>query len=372
MAQGLRIALALNSPRMGGSERQALLLAGGLRGLGHRPVLVGFAGEGPFWDLARSEGIETRVTRLRFPLSPWYFPRNLWRALRLLRRIRPDVVIGYTSVPNLYGAWLAKAAGAKGFLWSERNIGVDRPPGWMERIARDRADLFLPNSEPGRDFLTGTLGVDPRKIRLIPNGVLLPERLAEPTDPPYAVCLANGRAQKDHATLLRAWAKVLADGPPRSVRLVLAGFFDPASPLTKEIQGLVQGLGLRDSVEFRGPVADPAPLLAQATLGVLSSSYEGTPNAVLEYMAAGLPVVASDIPGTRMALGQDGGRWLFPIGDDETLARHFRDALARPDLAREEGRRNRLRVEREFSTDTLTARTLAAIHEVLPPPEPGA
>jgi glycosyltransferase involved in cell wall biosynthesis len=373
-AESPRVALVVNNAaRMGGAERQCLLLAGELARRGWTPVLLSLAGGGPVLEEAAARGMETGAAALRFPLSPWYFPGNLWRAGRLFRRHRADVLIGYTSVPNLYAGWLWRLAGARAFLWNQRNAGLDRPPAFLERAAVKNAKAFVANSPSGAEFLERALGVQGDACRLVPNGVEIPVWPAgaerRPGAPLRVVCVANGRPVKDHETLLRAWSRVQGEIRKAGVaaRLELAGDFDEEPEHARRLREMAAAPELAGSVDFCGAVQDIHGLLAEGDIGVLSSRSEGMPNAVLEYMAAGLPVVATDLPGIRRALGGEAaGPGLVPVGDAEALAERLLDLLGNAAKRTDGGRRNRERAIREFSVEAMAERMTAVIREALP------
>jgi glycosyltransferase involved in cell wall biosynthesis len=365
--EGLRIALVVNDSRMGGSERQALLLAGALRRRAVHPILLSLAGEGPVIDAARLQGIDADAVQLRYPLSAWYFPLNWMRAGNLFRRHRPRVIMGYTSVPNLYAGWLRRAAGARRFIWGQRNAGLDRPPRFMESVAARAANAFIANSPAGIEFVRRVFPAAAGRIHCIPNAVDWPFA-AEPRAPAAAapvqvVCVAHGRYPKDHETLLRAWTMVqqrLSAVGNSAARLTLAGCFDQGDHAAR-IRELAARPPLEATVRFAGTVADMPSLLRQSDVGVLCSRSEGMPNAILESMAAGLPVVATDLPGIRQALGDDAGHWLTAVGDADGPADRLLELIRDPALRATWGRRNRERALGVFSPDALAERTLAVV-----------
>jgi glycosyltransferase involved in cell wall biosynthesis len=174
--------------------------------------------------------------------------------------------------------------------------------------------------------------------------------------------VANLQKNKDHETLLRAWriacdrlgaplARQAGEGPGVRALLVLAGRLDaPAA-----IQGLIGELQLDQSVRLLGEVDDVSGLLSAADLGVLSSRSEGCPNGVLESMAAGLAVVATDCPGIREAVGGAGTPWLAPAGDAEAMAERILRLAADAELRAQLGAANRQRIASEFTRERLNA-----------------
>jgi len=103
-------------------------------------------------------------------------------------------------------------------------------------------------------------------------------------------------------------------------------------------------------------VEDISGLLFAADLGVFSSRLEGCPNGVLESMAAGLAVVATDCPGIREAVGDEALPWLVPPGDPETMAAKLLELAEHPDLRAELAIQNRQRIESEFTLERMNWR----------------
>lgn len=172
-------------------------------------------------------------------------------------------------------------------------------------------------------------------IRVIRNPVVTPEleaQAAEPCNHPWLqpgqppAILAAGRLQhqKDFPTLLRAFAQVRRT---RDCRLLILG----EGGLRGRLEALVRDLGLSDAVDLPGFQPNPYPFIARASLFVLSSAWEGSPNVLTEALALGIPAVATDCPSGPAEI-LDGGRFgpLVPVGDAEALARAMEATLAAP------------------------------------------
>ena len=240
----------------------------------------------------------------------------------------------------------------------------------MEQLAVRRVPWFVSNSKAGAEFLTGTLGVPSERVRVIHNGI----QMAKPRldrnawrsklglkDDAFVVCMvANLNIYKDHKTLLRAWKFVLdkLESEGRSAVLLLAG------RLSSEVEGLKAlafELDLGSAgVRFLGPVDDVSGLLGASDLAVLSSPSEGSPNAILEAMAMGLPAAGTDNPGMREVLGPDGYQFLAPPGDAEALAERILRLATDHSLREKVGAANKLRVAEEFNP-RLTCKQMASL-----------
>jgi len=173
------------------------------------------------------------------------------------------------------------------------------------------------------------------RIRVIRNPVITPELpgLAaepcshpwlQPDQPPIIVGAGRFQRQKDFPTLIRSFALVRKERP---CRLVILGEGGGGA----ELRALIAELGMTADVDLPGFQANPYPFLARASLFVLSSLWEGSPNVLTEAMALGTPVVATDCPsGPRELL--DGGVYgpLVPVGDVQALARSMSETLDHP------------------------------------------
>jgi glycosyltransferase involved in cell wall biosynthesis len=368
---GVRVAIVLKWPGLGGAERQALFLARHLREVEGATVEVQALtdAEGRAASAFREAGIPWRGRRGRWRGGR---PRTLVRLARTaaaLRRARPDVLLPYCEVPNVVCGLLWRQAGARTCIWSQRDTMPFTLDDGFVRRALDRCPVIVSNSEHGADFLVSH-GALRERIRIIPNGVALaPARAARPewrrrldasNGDVVVASVAHFYTRKDHETLLEAWRRVLddADGTRDRLTLVLAGRSEGRREL---LEGLARDLGVHDRVRFAGDVEDVAGLLAASDVGVLSTPAEGCSNAVLEKMAAGLPVVATDVPGVREVVGEDARHLLAPPRDPDALASALGRLCADPALRAEVGRGNEARQRILFDRERMLEASVAAI-----------
>ncbi|MFW2831495.1 glycosyltransferase [Sphingomonas sp. ID0503] len=183
--------------------------------------------------------------------------------------------------------------------------------------------------------VAGKLGPHAPPIHCIPNGVDLSPAWASRMparshrwidDPALRVLVSAGRLdpQKGYDVLLRALAE-LRD--VSDLRLLIAG--DGGPDTRKTLERLAEGLGVADRIDFLGYLADPFALIGKGDLFVLPSRWEGASNALLEAMACGLPIVATDCPGgSREILGGGAHGRLTPVDDPRALAAAIRAELA--------------------------------------------
>lgn len=201
-----------------------------------------------------------------------------------------------------------------------------------------RADGYVAVSRGIADDLVDGLGVARERVHVLPNPTVTPELasaatrssghpwLDQPGDP---VILAAGglRQQKDFQTLLRAFAQVRER---QRARLVILG----EGRQRGRLEALSRRLGVGADVDLPGWTANPHAYMARASLFVLSSRWEGSPNVLVEALSLGVPVVATDcVSGPREILGEDGPGVLVPVADPQALARAMRLVLAQPPVA---------------------------------------
>lgn len=368
MLSGRRIIFVLGNLELGGAERQALLLARYLVAHERADVEVwGLAKSGPIAEICKQHGITARV--VPYPLHG-HSEAAIANVTRLLRDANPDILLPYTLTPNVVCGLSWPATGARLCVWNQRDEGIVSFADSTVREAAQQTPRFVANCNAGARFLTEKLGVAAQKVAIIRNGIetVAPqldrrawrERFGVDERCLVACMVANLHTNKDHATLLRAWRSFVnsfsANG--RKALLVLAGRRDGAY---ESLAALASDLKIDDSVRFIGAVADVSGLLGAVDLGVFSSRSEGCPNAVLESMAAGLPVAGTDIDGIREVVGPVGAHLLAAPRDSDALAAVLMTLANNPKLCREVGAQNRERVRNDYDSLRMCKETASVI-----------
>ncbi len=315
-----------------------------------------------------------------YPLTSFYdrrFVAQLRRFAAFLRAEKIDLVQTHDFYSNVFG--MAGAALAR----VPARVAAKRETGGMRTATQRRVELtafrlahaVVANSEAVKQQLMND-GVPERKVAVVYNG-LDPARVRPPADFSRAEALAafglptdEGRrfvtlvanlrhAVKDHPTFLRA-ARRVSELVPEAA-FVLAG----EGELEAGLRALASELGIADAVFFIGRCTQVGALLAASDVCVLSSTAEGFSNSILEYMAAGRAVVATDVGGAREAVVEGETGHLVPAGRDEEMAARISDLLRDPVRARLMGERGRARIEQQFSCDAQLARTEALYESLL-------
>jgi glycosyltransferase involved in cell wall biosynthesis len=362
----------IGSFAQGGSERQALQLTRLLVEDGRYDVrLACLDPSGPL--RAEAERIAPGAIAA-FPLTRFYNSRAAFQWLRFaryLRRERAAIVQTHDFYTNVFGMIGAALARTPVRIAARREMAGTRTPAQLraERAAYRLAGAVVANSHAAARQLSAE-GIPASKIVPIHNGLDL-ARLSPPASPsrasfglppdgPLVTLVANMNFElKDQGTFLRAAALVLKQIPGAAFALAGTG------RLEESWRRLAVELGIAPRIHFLGACARVPELLAVSTVGVLSSWAEGFSNAILEYMAAGLPVVATDAGGAREAVLDGETGYIVPPRQPEALAARLAGLLRDPDLARRLGQAGRRRVEAEFSCAAQLEKTLALFNRLL-------
>lgn len=358
---GLKFTFVFGNLELGGAERQGLHLAEYLqKECGAKVRVVGLGpAPGRLSELCEERGIPWSGVDFHWGLRR-RIP-SLLRALRLLTQDKPDVLVSYTRVPNMVCALGWRRIGAKLCVWNQADEGLlmNRLPHY--RFAVSRAHCFISNSTGGKEFLVRSYGLAPQEVHVIYNGIcagtpkLSREKwraqLEAAAESLVVTMIANLSPYKDHPTLIRAWKEVVERGefasPPL---LVLGGRFDGEE---KGLAQLAESLGIADLVRLPGKIDDVPGLLAASDLFAYSSKSEGIPNAVLEAMAAGIPVAGTDIPGIREAVGPEGAGYLVRVGESAELAEKILALAKDRELRASLGRSLKARIEEKFTLESM-------------------
>jgi glycosyltransferase involved in cell wall biosynthesis len=374
---GRKLVILVGTFVRGGSERQAFLLARELRQRHGLNVEVWALWESQCPKEFEAAGVPTRVLRFRRPQCPvrWvralHWTRRVLRVIGQLREGRIDVLLPFGSWPNVIAGMSYRLAGIGLCIWGERSAGRARG----ERRAMRQYKCFVANSTSGVEYLTGKMEVPSHRVFLVPNAVEVPimdsgtdwrVRLRLKPEQPLVVKVAAVEKTHDHATLLHAW-KIVQESWPGSTKpvLALAGSIGDAYADCRQI---VRKAGLDSTVRFLGMIDDVPALIRASDLTVFSSHGQGMPNGVLECMAGGKAVIASDLPGVREALGPNAAEVLVSPGDANGFARKLLTLLGNKNSRDALGEANLARARAEFPVERMVEGVLQIVREVLSKP----
>jgi glycosyltransferase involved in cell wall biosynthesis len=353
----------------GGSERQMIQMASLLHNSGDFQVHVASLSTG---GVLRSEIERLQIPVIDFPLTSFYDSNMVQQTRRFvsyLKQHQISIVHSHDFYSNIFGMTGAALAGLRGRIASKRETTGTRSLAQRtaERGAFKLARAVVANAGAVKEHLIEQ-GVPGDKILVIYNGLELTrfqlngdasqalERLDLETirGRPVITMVANFEYRiKDHPMLLRAAQRVKTEVP--EAVFVIAG----EGELRAETEKLAGELGLRESCLFIGRCASVPDLLAASDVCVLSSQAEGFSNSILEYMAAGRAVVATNVGGASEAIVEGETGYLVSAGDDRAMAERLTALLRDPEKRRTMGVKGRRRVEERFSTETRLKSTIA-------------
>jgi glycosyltransferase involved in cell wall biosynthesis len=371
--QPLRAGQLIKCLCLGGTERQLVELLGGLDREAVEPRLACLGKHGELLPAVRAFGIDPPEFPLRGTLLR---PNTAMQALRLARWIsgeRVSILHCHDYYSNVLGSCASWIAGVP-WIVSRRDLGAWGGPAHRRLLAvvTRAAPAVLCNSRAIRDHIVRSEGVLPERVRVIPNGLDLQRfdrALASPLvspvpgwrlDRPVVTLVANlNLAVKGHDDFLLAAAAVHRTLP--AVQYLLVGEGERRTAIAAR----ARELGLHDVLFFAGYRTDVPALLARSTIAVSSSRSEGLSNAIMEAMAAALPVVATAVGGSAELVLDARTGFLVPSGDPASLAARLLTLLRAPDLAAELGRAGRRRIEGEFSSRRLRDRVTELYREMI-------
>ncbi len=352
----------MDSLRTGGSERQFAALAQALDRSRFALHLGCIRKEGGF---AASLGGITE-----FPLGgSLYGSQSLRTRLRLARHLRSQkiaVAHAFDFYTNLLLIPVARLARVPVVIGSQRQLGdLLTPAQRRAQLAVFRwCDKVVCNSRAAADLLVSA-GLPRAKVEVIGNG-LAPDCFA-PAQPAIAprpgvrrlgmIARMNLRA-KNHVELLRAVARLQGRFP--DLQLILVG----DGPLRPELEREAAHLGLTGKVRFLGDRRDIPAVLASIDVTVMPSGSESLSNAILESMAAGVPVVATRVGGNPELIGEDRGLLVTP-NDEEALAAALMRLLEDADLGRKLGENGRRFALENFTVERMRDRQQDLYRELL-------
>jgi glycosyltransferase involved in cell wall biosynthesis len=340
-----------------GTETQLLALIRGLDRTRFLPFLCLLNG-----DDAMSRSLEPAdCTVVRLGVRSFHHRSALSGAIKLvrfLRRERIAVFQAYFPDSSYFGVPLARLAGVRRIVRTRNNLNHWMTPRHrlLGRLLNPMVSVTIANSEACRQAVLADECPPPESVVVLENGVDLSRftarsaRSAVAGDRRRVGVVANLRPVKGLDVFVQAAARVAQAYP--DVLFEIAGEGDQRP----ELERLARDLGIGDRLLLPGSLADVPRFLDTLDVAVLASRAEGMPNAVLEYMAAGRPIVATAVGGTPQLIEDGVHGLLVAPGDAEAMARAISRILSNPDLASDLGESARLRAETRYSRSAMLER----------------
>jgi glycosyltransferase involved in cell wall biosynthesis len=367
--QAIPILFVIDTLRTGGAERHLVRLISGLLRSGRwHPTVYCLQKDGPFVRSLEELGVTVAGPATPWSKTPGRVVASLVSLVRYIRREKPAIVHCYLANAGLLGAVAARLAGAPHVVTTRRLVHDYRGRALiLYRLVctvMDRcSDAVVAVCEAARRQAIDE-GTPPDKIVTVHNSITLPELPAEragriPGHPVFGTVLRFHLA-KGLPYLLEAIPDVVRQLP--EARFVIAG----DGPERPSVERRIRELGIEEHVELLGMRQDVQALLAQFDVFVLPSLLEGFPNAVLEAMATGLPIVATRVGGVpEMVRHQESGLLVEP-GSSTALAAALVEVGCDEGFQRRLGRAARDRAEQCFNPERELRQTEAVYAALLP------
>lgn len=354
----IKLALVIDTidPDIGGTEKQIFLLLKHIDRTKFTPYLCCLYNSP--WLEQHSDLCDIHIINF----TSYRFPRSYCHLLQFahfLRHEQIDIVQTFFRDGNIVGTIAAKLAGAKIIISSRRNLGLwnTKPYLLLLRLLNPLATRFYANSQSVANHTIAQENIAPDKIEVIYNGIewsafdnttdLTPgtirKELNIQPDEMVITAVSNLRAVKGVETVIRAAEKVHCTYP--NIRLLLVGEGGDRNFLEE----LAERLGIGDKVFFLGSRNDVPKILKDSDIGVLGSLSEGLSNALIECMAAGLPIVCTSVGGNLELVEDTVNGFLVPPNNPELFADALKKILAAPDLKQRMGEKSYCKARTTFN-----------------------
>lgn len=362
----IRVAHLIERMDVGGMERNVELILDKLPAERFEQWLCCMSEPGPMAEPLRRRGIRVEVLGVTY----YYRPSHFMRMFLHLRRLKPHVVHTHGEFAGIFGRAAGIAAGVPVVLFHAQNL-----PAYVQakrtilqnRILTAASQGIIACAEDTKRYLVEGEKIPPAKVTVVHNSVDVQSVVAASSArpkvrrhfgfrPDHVVFGTVSRLApvKGHSYLLRAAPSVVA-AEPRARFLIVGG-----GPEMPKLDALTRELGLSAHVTFAGMRSDVPELLAAMDVFVQPTSVvEGLPLAVTEAMAAGLPVVATDVGGVREAVKNGVNGFIVRPGDVSALAHALTALACHPSRRSEMGSRSRQLCDGEFSTELMAQRVAA-------------
>lgn len=357
----IRVCQVIPTLVQGGAEKQMSLLARHLDPEHFESHVVVLTHSGPLEEDLRRDGIHLHFIKKRGKIDPG----AIFRLTKTLRGIQPDIVHTWLFAANAYGRWAARRANVPVVIAGERCVDPWKRwwHHWIDRQLAKKTDALVTNTSAVVDFYSRH-GIPAASFTVIPNAVSQqeiddesrPRRLTASElcerlglEPRKRVVGAVGRLwpQKGYEDLV--WAGELLRVAYEDVWFVILG----DGPELERLQHFRDRVEAQNAVRFLGHRSDAQELIPSFDLLWNGSHFEGQSNTILEAMSVGVPVIATDIPGTRDLVVEGQTGHLYPLGDIQTLVKRSNALLKNDETRREMGEASIRRIQSEFSLSKM-------------------
>ena len=365
------VGFVLGTLGIGGAEGQVIRLAERLPAYGFRPVLVIMEETGPYLETVREMGMPLHCTHSRMtyrkydPRFTYHFGRTVWRMRQAFNAERVEIIHAFLYWAYIFAALASPIARNKVLITSRRSRGIFKEGRFgyqgIENLTNRLVDAATVNSLGLYDDALGREKIDRDRMCVIYNGVDIEGFDAvEPANlrteypeladaEPLAGAVGNLKRIKGYPDLLEAVALARREVP--KLKLAVLGFDNDS--LREELEERKRALGLEGAVVFAGGRKHVWPYYYALDVLAHPAHSEGFANVLLEAMAAGIPIVATDVGGNKESVSDGETGFIVPPKDPKAMAEKLVLLAKDPAMAKVFGKEGRRRVEARFSVDAM-------------------
>lgn len=355
------------SSTLGGGERIALKLAALMPLYGYRASILTLSAD------PASPALESPPCPVYLlPLQSAYDLTALKGAFalqRFLKQQKIQIVQTFFESSDIWAGFVTKSMSNAKLIWSRRDMGILRTQKHeiAYRVMAHLPDAVFAVSELVRQHCIEEDRIDPDRVQTIYNGLDLADwTTSQPprssAHQPVITSIGNIRHVKGHDVFIKAAASIVPHFPDVCFSIA-GGVLEPA--YFEELQALIRNLNLDDHFHFVGAVTNLREHLSAADIFVLPSRSEGFSNAIVEAMAASLPVVATNVGGNAEAVQNGVSGYIVPSEDPQALAASIMQLLADPIKAKEMGAAGKQRVAEKFTIEAMMKQTITTYKKLL-------
>ena len=323
----IRILRIVSNLGVGGVQKRMVSLLPKLNKERYRIVVCSFK-SGELQRCMEQSGIPVRIVPRRFKFDPIC----IYRLRSIMKKEKIDIVHTHCHKPNTTGRFAAKLAGAPIIIANEHNVDSWKSS-WqliLDRWLAVCSDKIIAVSEAVKNFYIESANIPDDKFEIIYNGVDLDfwqknipsqkiiaekrTKLGLLQDDKVVAVIGRLHPQKGHEYLLRAAKKIIPG--MRNLKFLIVG----DGPMKESLESLLERLDIKENVVFTGKRNDIKDMLYISDFSVVSSIREGFSNVVLESMACGKPVVATDVGGNKEIIIDGENGFIVPSRDEDALA----------------------------------------------------
>lgn len=356
--QKKKILHLISGLEIGGSETQLLRILPELQKY-HTNAVCCVRGHGPIGSELEKNGVP--VYYLDFKgLSDLLVIKRFYV---VIKSFAPEILVTYLIHADLYGRFFGRLFGIRKIVSSKRGALLNWE--WLakfDRLTKFMVNHYLVQTKTAKEEWMGRLNLPENKFTIMPNG--MNTKLFSPkidrrakraslkfsSDSIIITCVARLRIGKGHDTLLEAFEKIFKEHP--AINLLLVGDGEREG----ELRNKIKNYSSKNNIHFLGNRNDIPEILAISDIFVLPTEAEGMSNAIMEAMAAGLPIITTDIPENRDVIENKKTGLLLPVGNTDSLAKNIISLISDHKLRVSLGQLAQEKAREEFDIQKIVLR----------------